>query len=256
MDNVASFGKGSRPLVIIPGLSLTKVVTNVFLLKRIFKQFTDDWTVYVIDRPDSVPEGTTNKDLADYYAATLISLGLRDADIVGASQGGMIAQHIAVDHPELVHFMVLAASLSRLNATAQEVLDHWLKLAEEEKWYELNIDSFNRLYTDNYLKKNAMAVKAAARMVKPADKEQFIRLVKACLTGGPYDALSCIKCPVLVMGSEDDPVVTGDASREIASALGCEIVMYTGYRHAVYDENKEFYDRVREFLEVSSSIRK
>lgn len=248
MDNVVSFGKGGRALVIIPGLSVTPVTGNAAPLRVIFRKFTKGWKVFVIDRPDEVPEGATNADLAEAYVSTMASLGIADADIFGASQGAMIAQHIAVRHPEMVHSLVLGATLSRMNSTAEGVLGHWIQLAEERRWYDLNKDSFSRLYTDAYLKKNRIAVELVSKTMKPEDPERFIRLAKACLTGGPFGELGKISCPILVMGGEDDPVVTGEASREIARATGCELQMSTGLRHAIYDEDKTFYDRVLEFL--------
>lgn len=251
MDNVLSFGDGARALVVIPGLSATKVTAASTLLKGVFKQFTSEWTVYVIDRPEIIPEGTTNESLAETYAAIMEEIGINDADIIGVSQGGMIAQYIAIRHPEMVHQLVLGASLSRMNNSAEAVFDGWLRLVKEENWYEYNMDTFNRLYSDSFLERRGPALKTAARLMKADDKERFIRLVKACRTGGPYDELRKIKCPVLVMGSEDDAVLTGEASREMAEALGCELYMFKGYRHAIYDEAEDFYPRAYNFLHAA-----
>ena len=202
----------------------------------------------MIDRPDIIPEGTTNESLAEAYVAIMEGYGIKDADIIGVSQGGMIAQYIAIRHPEMVHRLVLGASLSRMNSAAEAVFDGWLLLVQEENWYEYNMDTFNRLYSDSFLERRGAALKTAARMMKADDKERFIRLIRACRTGGPYDELGKVKCPVFVMGSEDDAVLTGDASREIAEVLGCELYMFKGYRHAIYDEAEDFYPRAYDFL--------
>lgn len=249
MKRYLSFGSGKRPLVIIPGLSLVDVTAGGALLKVIFKQFTDDWTVYVIDRPESVEEGTTNADLARDYMSLMMSLGISNADIIGVSQGGMIAQHIAVERPEMVHKLVLGATLSRSNANAETVIARWIQLAEERQWYELNKDIFQKLYTEEYLKKNRLAVEIVAKAQKPSDPERFIKLAKACRSAGPFGELGRIRCPVLVMGGENDLVVTAEGSREIADAIeGSELFMFSGLGHAIYDESKDFYNKAREFL--------
>ena len=40
-------------------------------------------------------------------------LGISKASIIGVSQGGMIAQCIAIDYPELLDKLVLAVTVSR-----------------------------------------------------------------------------------------------------------------------------------------------
>ena len=63
-----------------------------------------------------------------------------------------------------------------------------------------------------------------------------------------YDRLNEIKCPVLVLGGEQDKITTGEASIEIAEKLNCEIHMYPKYGHAAYEEAKDFNKRVYDFL--------
>lgn len=250
MDNVVSFGSGPRPLVVIPGLSVTKVTEVPEQLAPIFKPFTKGWTVHVIERPDEIPEGTTNASLAVEYVSAMNSLGLKGADIIGISQGGMIAQYILADHPEMVHKAVLAATLSRPVSAADAVFMNWLKLAGAEDWYGFNMDMFGRMYTDEYLAKYEDAFRELARTLRPEDGGRFIRLVKACMTGGPSDRLGAVRCPVLVVGTEDDPIVTGTASHEMAAALGCALHMYTGYRHGFFNEDPSgFYGLVLRWLE-------
>lgn len=247
MKGYASFGKGDRDLVIFPGLAVRDVTEDMPMLEKVFRMFTEEWRVHVIDRPQEVPDGTTNRDLAHTHAEFLIQQGITDADIIGISQGGMIAQHLAVDYPELVHRLVLGSTMSEMNSTAQHTFDTWFELAESGKWDEMVHDMMNRLYTDRYLGKYSAAVDMLARTLRPDDAHRFLNLVRACMTAGPEN-LEGITCPTLVMGAEEDLVLTGQASRDIAEKLGCELFMYSGFRHAVYDESSDFYYRAQEFL--------
>lgn len=83
---------------------------------------------------------------------------------------------------------------------------------------------------------------------KPKDVQRFITLAKACLTCNAYEKLDKIKCPVFVIGGQQDKVVSGKASEEIAEKLGCKIHMYDDLGHAAYEEAADFNKRVYDFL--------
>ena len=50
-----SFGRGKKPLVIIPGLSVQSILLFKDIIKKSYKIFSEDFTVYVIDRKKNVP---------------------------------------------------------------------------------------------------------------------------------------------------------------------------------------------------------
>ncbi len=78
--------------------------------------------------------------------------------------------------------------------------------------------------------------------------KEWIRLAKACLTFDSYDSLPSIECPVLVLGSKGDRVVTMEGSVELAEALCCELYLYEDcFGHAVYDEAPDYMKRCLEF---------
>jgi pimeloyl-ACP methyl ester carboxylesterase len=83
---------------------------------------------------------------------------------------------------------------------------------------------------------------------KPKDVQRFVILAEACLTCQTYELLDQIQCPTLVLGGQEDKVVTGLASEEIAKKLGCDMYMYDDLGHAAYEEAKDFNQRVYDFL--------
>ena len=58
-----------------------------------------------------------------------------------------------------------------------------------------------------------------------------------------------IKCPTLAVGSRLDRVLSGDGTEDIASRLGCRMLLYPGYGHAVYDEAPDYKQILLSFLE-------
>lgn len=245
----ACFGKGEKVLIMIPGLSLKRVKGTAVFLAAMYRCFTEDYRVFVFDRKEEIPEGYTVKDIADDIACAMKELQIEKADIFGVSQGGMVAQYLALEYPELVNKLVLAVTLSRENETVKKAIGNWICLTQKEDYEGLVRDIMYMMYTDGYLEKYSKLIPLLARMGRPKDPGRFIRLAKACMTCDTYDRLEEITCPVFVIGGKQDKIVTGEASEEIAEKLGCEIYMYEEYGHSVYEEAEDFNLRIKEFLD-------
>ena len=166
------------------------------------------------------------RDMASDVAAAMDALGITNADVFGVSQGGMIAQYLAIDRPDLVNKLVLAVTLSKNNPVVETTIEKWIVLTEQGNIKELVEDMAIRMYSDAYVKRYKPFMPLLTVMQKPKDVNRFIKLARACLTCNSYEDLHKIQCPVFVIGGQQDKVVSGIASSEIAEKLGCEIYMY------------------------------
>ena len=101
MDYV-TFGKGKKPLLIIPGLGdgLATVKGMAQMLALSYREFATAYQVYVFSRINELPENYTTRDMATDIAEAMEVLGLKAEAVLGISQGGMIAQWLAADFPE------------------------------------------------------------------------------------------------------------------------------------------------------------
>ena len=242
------FGKGSRDMVIIPGLSFRDVKGAGIGLAYAFRIFARDYRVYVFDKNSLISEGCTVSDIADHTAEAMKALGITQADIYGVSLGGMVAQYLALNYPETVRRLVLGVTLSRQNETVKNVVGNWITLAENGDFDGIVRDMLTVMYSEGYVKKYGWMFPILTKFCIPKDRVRFVRLAKACLTCDTYDSLSEIKCPTLVLGGGMDMIVTGEASTEIAERLGCECYLYDDLGHSAYDEAKDFNKRIYEFL--------
>ncbi|MBQ6374454.1 MAG: alpha/beta hydrolase [Clostridia bacterium] len=243
-----SFGSGSAPLVMIPGLSLRSIHGSALPLAWMFRILSRDHKVYVLDKREAVPEGCRIVDLANDAAEAMHQLGIGRADVIGISLGGMIAQQLALDHPGIVRHLVLGVTLSRPNDTLRAVIGKWVRDASDGDLRAIVPDMMKKMYSDRYLRKYRWLFPIALKTAKLDDPERFIRLAKACLTCDTYDRLDQLRCPVLVLGGADDRIVTAKASEEIADRIGCQIHMYEGLGHAAYEEAGDFDRRIFDFL--------
>lgn len=251
MDYV-TFGNGKKNFVIIPGLSIHSVMGSADAIAESYKDFTDEYTVYVFDRPKNMKEGYTIQDIADDTATILKSLNLDNIDIFGASQGGMIALELAINYPNLIHSMILGSTLSKPNDTFTNVVNEWIDLATEKNEDALLENFVQKVYSQATLDAYHDVLISSNKGITDAEYEQFIIQAKSCLSFNCYDQLSSIQCPVLVLGSEGDQVVTSLGSQEIADKLNCEIYLYdTNYGHGVYDEAADYKQRCLDFFNSS-----
>ena len=249
MDYVV-FGSGEKIFVILPGLSIHSVMGSAEDIAAAYQSFAEEYTVYVFDRAKDLKEGYTVRDMAEDTAKAMEALHIEGADVFGASQGGMMAQYLATDHPALVHKLILGSTLSKPNDTFLQVVDTWISLAEARDEEGLLASFADQIYGKATLEAYRDYLITSNRGITEEEYQRFIILANACKTFDCYDALSSIQCPVLVLGSEGDQVVTAEGSREIAEKLNCPLYLYDAqYGHGVYDEAPDYKQRCLDFLQ-------
>lgn len=243
------FGNGEKNFVILPGLSAHSVMGLADAIAEAYKDFCEEYTVYVFDRAENIHEGYTVRDMAEDTAEAMRELHIEKADVFGASQGGMIAMYLAIDHPRMVNKLILGSTLAKPNATFNRIIDEWVRLAKAKDEMGL-LESFaDNVYSEATLKAYRETIISSNLGVSDEEYRRFAILAEACKTFDCYGELSSIQCPVLVLGSRGDRVVTAEGSEQIAEALGCEIYLYdAGYGHGVYDEADDYGQRCLDFL--------
>ena len=242
------FGSGKKPLIMIQGLNTRGIKGAALSLAYMYRIFAKEYTVYLFDRRPVVYDGITVRDMASDIASAMDALGLKNADVFGTSQGGMIAQHLAIDRPDLVRKLVLAVTLSRNNDTVKQVGGDWIEMAERGDMKRFVLDMAEKMYSETYVRKYRPLMPLLTILQKPKDVKRFVILAKSCLTCDTYDILDKIKCPTLVIGGKQDKVVSGVASEEIAEKLGCALHMYENLGHAAYEEAQNFNKMIYDFL--------
>ncbi|MBQ1992678.1 MAG: alpha/beta hydrolase [Clostridia bacterium] len=245
------FGNGNRVLIMIPGLGdgLKTVRGYALPFAMMYREYAEKYRVYVFSRRNKLPQVFSTRAMAKDIAIAMKELNIEKADVLGVSQGGMIAQYLAIDYPEIVNKLCLAVTLSKQNQTVQSVVSDWIEMAKSDNYKTLFIDTAEKSYSEKYLKKNRWLYPLMGRVGKPNSFERFIILANACLKHNAYDDLGKIKAPTLVIGGADDKIVTGEASKEIAEKIpDSQLYMYEGLGHGAYDEAKDFNQRVLDFF--------
>lgn len=243
-----SFGNGPRPLVLVPGMSLHSVMLQKDAVAKVYVPFYDSHTVYLFDRTKNLSAGYTVRDMARDTAEAMMFLGLTDADMIGYSQGGMIAMTIAAEHPGLVHKLILGSTSAYPGESSSALIGGWSVMAAEGDVRKLNHDMFSHVYSEEY--RNRFS-KAFSLLEGEGSKDEMKRLsimAAACVTHDARESLKDIKCPVFVICSRQDNVFPYSDSEYLSRELGARIFIYDGFSHAVYDEAPDFKARMLGFL--------
>ncbi|MBQ0071523.1 MAG: alpha/beta hydrolase [Spirochaetales bacterium] len=246
-----SFGSGKKTLVLLPGLSdgLTTVKGKALLLAYPYRLFFKDYTVYLFSRKNDLPDHYSIKEMADDQAEAMERLGIGSASVLGVSEGGMIAQRLAIDHPERVEKLIIAVSAPYANDTVRPVVSSWIESAKKRDHRALMIDTSERSYSEAYLKKFRRMYPVIGWIGKPKDYHRFLVNANAILTFDALEDLERIHCPTLIIGGRRDQIVGSAASYEMQERIqGSELYMYEELGHAAYEEAADFNRRVFDFL--------
>ena len=251
-----SFGRGAVPLVIIPGLNdgQRTVKGSGPILAYFYRSFARHYRVWVFSRRNELKHGMTTRDMAADQADAMEQLGLNQAMVMGVSQGGMIAQWLAADHPEKIERLVLVITLARQNETLERVVGSWIDMALGGRFGELAVDMVEKTFTGKYLRRMRPFYWLIRKTGKPVSIDRFLIQARSCLSHDAYQSLGRIVSPTLVIGGGGDQIVGGAAvQEELAGAIaGSSLIVYPGLGHGAYAEAPDFGPRILEFLGKSA----
>lgn len=248
----ARFGRGDRRLIVLPGLSdgLATVRGKALLMAKPYRPWFSEFTVYVFSRRRDLPPHFGIADMADDQARALRALGIDRAGVLGVSQGGMIAQLLAADHPALVEKLALAVTAPYANATARANVEAWIGMAKRGDHRALMVDTAEKSYSEACLRKYRRFYPLLGCVGKPRSYARFLANAGAILAFDARGALGRIACPTLIIGGGDDRIVGVQAAHALRDGIaGSRLHVYDGLGHAAYEEAGDFYARVFGFLD-------
>lgn len=245
------FGSGSNILIMLPGLGdgLTTVKGTSLPMALLYRAYVKDYTVYIFSHRNHLPEGSSTRDMARDLKEAMNALGIEKADLIGVSMGGMISQHFAADYPEHVQKLVLVVTCAEPNPLLTESISEWVALASRGDHTAFMDSNVRRMYSAAYYRKNKWLIPIMGKLTRPRSYDRFFIQADACRTHCASNRLTAIAASILVIGGEQDQVLGGDASREIAAAIpGARLKMYAQWGHGLYEEAKDFNQIILDFL--------
>ena len=251
------FGHGSARLVVFQGMQFeNRTLTGLplWFLRRLYKPLEHDYTLYLTMRRPGLPGGYSLRDMSDDYAAMIRAEFGGPVDIIGLSTGGLIAQHFAVEHPDLIRSLVIHSSAHRLGDEARDLHVRVGNLAREGQWTAAYAAVFDSMSPRHGMMRHV--AKAAVRLAspfgglllgKPVDPSDMLVTYEASNKHDFKDRLAEIKARTLVVAGDNDPFYTTTSFRETAEGIpNAKLILYRGIGHPA--SGKRFVQDVLSFL--------
>jgi pimeloyl-ACP methyl ester carboxylesterase len=196
------------------------------------------------------PTTLTVPSMADDAAAVLDALGVGRARVVGFSGGGLVAQELALRHPQRVESLVLVGTFAELDPYGAAMIRAWTWMAERAPDARSFLEAFYLwIYTARAHADGMVAgfIDEALAFEPQQSPEGFAAQLVAFTTHSTLDRLGAIDVPTLVVTGSDDRACPPRHGRRIAEAVaGARFVLLEGEAHQPFQERPAEFDALVE----------
>jgi pimeloyl-ACP methyl ester carboxylesterase len=256
---IAWYERGQGPpLLMLIGTGSTMAEWDPALLRLLAR----DHRLILFDYPGvglSGPwRGHSFDSLSDTTAGLIKALKLREADVLGWSMGGFVAQRLAVDHPKRVSHLILAGtnpggSKAVLGSRKAQAIDSEPNPSERDI-LRLLYPRSRRAEGGQFLRRLERAsdtgeipddfdVPAATTDTQVAAEDPWLR------SNRNFRQLAGISAPTLAAAGRNDPVVPAVNLRRISVQIPrSELVVFPGAHAFLFQERRLFARAVDDFL--------
>jgi len=207
------------------------------------------------DKPD-IPY--TIQLFANDTAGLMRVLDVKKAHVLGYSMGGLIAQRLALDHPEMIHGLILCSTFLAGPNMVPVSPDILKELQNIEGLTEEQIIRKNMAlaYTKEYLREHQEEFDqmVAWRLRDNQPQYSYLRQLAAATNFNIEDRLKEIRNPTLILHGDLDNIVPAENARLIAKAIPqAQLIIYEGVSHHLFtaraeDLNKDVIKFLKELI--------
>lgn len=243
-----TFGSGD-PVIFITGFSVDHTVWS-----QTAPHFAKHYQTILIDnrgcgQSDSPDMPYTVEMMAEDIAALCKTLQLKHCHLIGSSMGGAIAQALAYRYPELVRSAVLCNTFTKIDIRfalyAEARLEFFAKNISLSSTVK---SSLGWAFSSEFLNQPGM-VDAFIEMAKinpyPFTEVGYRNQLHALLNFDSAPWIRQIKVPCLVVGSDQDMIVSEAHMRQLAQYIpNARYQHFTGASHLPHIEQPDLFNKV------------
>ncbi|MGH2607508.1 MAG: alpha/beta fold hydrolase [Tepidiformaceae bacterium] len=215
--------RGNPPIVMILGLSHRIPHWGrlpELLAERLFVVLLDCRGMGESERRD---EPYTLADEVGDVLAVMDAAGVDRAAVYGRSRGGMLAQELALTHPERVERLILSGTRhgGPGSVPSTERVNRAMNFGPEMTREQIFATQNEAMASPGWRERDPEAFDYCLSVDLEAPPRRFavVRQQEAFAGWSSYERLGQIACPTLVLCGEDDGMVPPENSRQIASLI-------------------------------------
>jgi 3-oxoadipate enol-lactonase len=188
-------------------------------------------------------------DYARQVAVTLRGLGVDRAIVVGLSFGGMVAQSLALNHPDQVSALVLAQTSARTTPAVRAAWQSRIEAVLRDGMKSQITPTLMRWFTEAFRSSAPLSVGWIADMIQSTLPEGYCDAAGAIMKLDDLDRLSEISVPTLVIAGKCDAAVPLEATEAMIERLPrSRLAVLSGSHLANVESAREFTETVGAFL--------
>lgn len=202
-------------------------------------------------RSPMAPGGCTIEDLADEAARLIAREARGEVHFVGLSMGGMVAQQIAVRHPQLVTSIVVANSSSRYDETFRGMWRSRIETALNRGMPAVADTVMTRWFTRAWRESQAGAKRMAQlrSVLEAMDTKAYAECAEGVSRIDFFATNPLIACPALVIAGTQDEATPLAMSHTICNAIsGAELATLEAAHLSAVERPAEFASLVAGFI--------
>ena len=192
----------------------------------------------------------TQDDLVDDAARLIREWGRGPVVFVGLSMGGMVAQGLAVRHPELLRGVVIAHSSARYPDEVRAAWAQRIAAIEQGGPAAIADATMERWFTPGFRSAHPDVVERTRQTLLRSSPAGYIACGRAVAAVDWLDRLAGVKLPALVIAGAHDAGAPPAMSEAIAARIaGAELRTIDAAHLGVLEQPQAFVDAVRGFID-------
>jgi 3-oxoadipate enol-lactonase len=231
-----------EPLLLIAGFACDHTVWDLVL-----PPLAERFRVVVFDSRGMGrtpgPSPPRIREMADDAVAVLDALETGPAHVAGHSMGGMIAQQMALAHPQHVRTLTLTSTGAQAGPRAQSAVVSAAELAGLVEPAVAARAALPWMYSDAFFATPRAAEQTVELILAnpfPPTVEGILRQSEAVCTFDMSARLGEIHCPTLVIAGREDILFPIELARQLADGIsGAELVVLEQTAHLVVIESPD-----------------
>jgi 3-oxoadipate enol-lactonase len=199
----------------------------------------------------AVPAGPyTLDDLVDDAARLIREWGRGPVVFIGLSMGGMVAQGLAIRHPELVKRVVLANTAAQYPDAAKAAWTQRIAAVQQGGMAAVADMVVQRYLHEGFRDANPGVARALREQILRCDAAGYVASCYAVMSVDWLEQLPKVQCPALVIAGAHDVGATPAMAQQIAERIaGATLKVFDDASHlSVAEQPQAFADTVKAFI--------